>query len=61
MGDNHVRRAQKPVFQHIPLADNAQNGAFRLVGGFPLKSFLRGEERSVILHFNCDGIIIDKI
>lgn len=26
-----------------------------------LKSFLRGEERSVILHFNCDGIIIDKI
>lgn len=26
-----------------------------------LNSFLRGEERSVILHFNCDGIIIDKI
>lgn len=26
-----------------------------------LNSFIRGEERSAILHFNCDGIIIDKI
>ena len=26
-----------------------------------LNSFIRGEERSVIMHFNCDGIIIDKI
>ena len=26
-----------------------------------LNSFIRGEERSVILHFNCDGVIIDKI
>lgn len=26
-----------------------------------LKSFIRGEEPSVIMHFNCDGIIIDKI
>lgn len=26
-----------------------------------LNSFIRGEERSVIMHFNCDGVIIDKI
>ena len=30
-------------------------------GNDALNSFIDGYERSVLLHFNCDGVIIDKI
>ena len=30
-------------------------------GNEALNDFINGDERSVILHFNCDGVIIDKI
>ena len=30
-------------------------------GNEALNDFINGDERSVMLHFNCDGPIIDKI
>lgn len=42
--------ATEEALQHIPLADNAQYGAFRLVGGFPLKGRLLRPANVVVAH-----------
>lgn len=53
--------AAKKGFKHIKEKMASLGTDCYVPGNEALNDFINGDERSVMLHFNCDGPIIDKI